>query len=127
MNGLRVIAGEAAPDPVEEQPRRRRSLVWQDDAHCLGLDPDIFFPEQGESAEDARAVCADCPVIDECLDYAIDTNQELGIWGGTNGRERRRIAAARRSARRAREIDSLPPLRAAPSLISPPADQEIQP
>lgn len=71
---------------------------WRDDAACLGLDPDLFFPTDTspERADLARAVCADCTVTEECLDYAIATNQRWGIWGGTSDRDRRRIRQQRR-------------------------------
>ena len=65
------------------------------DANCLGLDPNLFFPQQGdpESQQDrALAVCAECPAAcrQACLDHAI-THGEPGIWGGTTGRQRRRL------------------------------------
>ena len=44
----------------------------------------------------ARAVCAICPVSGECLEYAMGNNEQHGIWGGTTGRQRRRIKARRR-------------------------------
>lgn len=67
-----------------------------DDAACLGVDPDLFYPERGQSTKDAKAVCSSCAVRAECLDYALATNQKFGIWGGTSERERRRIKKARR-------------------------------
>ncbi len=76
---------------------------WQDEANCLGLDPDLFFPERGESTDEAKAVCASCTVREQCLKYALDTGQKHGIWGGTSERERRRIRRQRDLARQARE------------------------
>lgn len=61
---------------------------------CRTMDPAMFFPGRGEPTEPAKAVCAQCPVRAECLDYAMSTAQKYGIWGGTSERERR----ARRSA-----------------------------
>lgn len=49
----------------------------------------IFFPTQGESTKRAKAICADCSVVDECLEYALTTPERYGIWGGTSERERR--------------------------------------
>lgn len=63
---------------------------WMADAACLGLDPEMFHPVRGESCESAFAVCRSCPVSEECLAYALEHN-ELGIWGGTSFRERRRM------------------------------------
>ncbi|MEM7323501.1 MAG: WhiB family transcriptional regulator [Actinomycetota bacterium] len=68
---------------------------WYVDGACRGLDPDLFFPERGESTADAKAVCAGCVVRAECLEWALATRERFGIWGGTSERERRRL---RRSA-----------------------------
>jgi WhiB family redox-sensing transcriptional regulator len=37
----------------------------------------------------AKAICRGCPVCAECLDYAMQTAQDHGIWGGTTDEERR--------------------------------------
>ena len=42
-------------------------------------------------ANEAKAICMECPVVNECLDYAIRTNQDSGIWGGTTEEERKSI------------------------------------
>lgn len=57
---------------------------WVDDAACRTVDPELFWPEtnDGRRAQEAQEVCMSCPVMDKCLDYAIDTNQNQGIWGG---------------------------------------------
>ena len=68
-------------------------------AACYGADPNIFFPARGySSAADAKAICADCPAIDECRAFAVDLMMDRGIWGGTSERERRRIRARRAAA-----------------------------
>ena len=36
--------------------------VWRQRAACRGVDPDIFYPVSDEEAEDAKAICALCPV-----------------------------------------------------------------
>jgi WhiB family redox-sensing transcriptional regulator len=53
------------------------------------MDPAIFFPTRGAPLDEARAVCARCPVRADCLDYAMETGQKFGIWGGLSERERR--------------------------------------
>lgn len=63
---------------------------------CRGVDPDVFFPDQGQSLEPARRICADCAVRDECLEYALDNRERFGVWGGTSERERRRLRRDRR-------------------------------
>lgn len=60
----------------------------------------LFFPEKGVPTSIAKALCAQCPVKRECLDFALETDQRFGIWGGLSagersarlGRRRRRVA-----------------------------------
>ena len=74
---------------------------WQDLANCLGVDPDLFFPERGASTKEAKEVCRGCVVREECLEYALANGEKFGIWGGMSERERRRVRRARALARRA--------------------------
>jgi WhiB family redox-sensing transcriptional regulator len=69
---------------------------WRSHALCRDTDPDLFFPVGTTGAalvqiEQARAVCRECPVQSDCLDFALATNQDSGIWGGTSEDERRMI------------------------------------
>ncbi|MCI0425303.1 MAG: WhiB family transcriptional regulator [Actinobacteria bacterium] len=52
-----------------------------------------FFPDKEDMVGIARAkaVCAGCPVADECLSWALETNQTEGIWGGHTAKERRSL------------------------------------
>jgi len=68
---------------------------WKDKAECLDADPDIFFPPEGVNIHQARAVCARCPVQEECLEYALKHNIEFGVWGGMSRKEREQIARKR--------------------------------
>ena len=78
---------------------------WRDAALCRDTDPDLFFPvgTTGQaliSIDHAKRVCAECDVTNACLQFALDTNQDSGIWGGLTEEERRvirrrRVAAAR--------------------------------
>ena len=70
-------------------------LTWQRFANCLGVDPDLFFPERGASTREAKDVCRACVVRVDCLEYAITNGEKFGIWGGLSERERRRIRRAR--------------------------------
>jgi WhiB family transcriptional regulator, redox-sensing transcriptional regulator len=79
---------------------RDDDLRWQDQAGCLGIDPDLFFPERGASTREAKAICAACVVRVECLEYAIANGEKFGIWGGMSERERRRVRRARLLAAR---------------------------
>ena len=67
---------------------------WRDRAACRDTEPDLFFPvgTTGPALlqiEAAKAVCRQCDVREECLQYALDSNQEYGIWGATTEEERR--------------------------------------
>ena len=73
---------------------------WQERANCLGVDPDLFFPERGASTREAKSVCRGCDVRLECLEYALGHGEKFGIWGGLSERERRRVRRERAIARR---------------------------
>jgi len=81
----------------------RLDLSWQARANCIGVDPDIFFPERGASTREAKSICNACEVRADCLDYALENSEKFGIWGGTSERERRRLRRQRAAERRARE------------------------
>ncbi len=72
---------------------------WQSSANCLGVDPDLFFPERGASTREAKEVCRGCVVKDDCLEYALASGEKFGIWGGMSERERRRIRRQRAQER----------------------------
>ncbi|MEU1465720.1 WhiB family transcriptional regulator [Streptomyces sp. NPDC005727] len=78
---------------------------WREHAACRHEDPDLFFPigTTGPSqvqAQQAKAVCGGCPVREQCLDWALDTGQSIGIWGGTTETERRALRRRVRSRQR---------------------------
>lgn len=81
--------------------RRKEMLdrTWQSQANCLGVDPDLFFPERGASTREAKEVCNNCVVRDDCLEYALANSEKFGIWGGLSERERRRIRRKRNAER----------------------------
>lgn len=64
---------------------------WKPAAACVGKDPDLFFPVYEVDEAAAKAVCDGCPVKDDCLQWALDTNEPHGIWGGLNDRERQNL------------------------------------
>jgi len=78
---------------------------WRADAACSDIDPDLFFPvgvtgpAVGHIAA-AKAVCAGCSASRACLEFAITTNQEYGVWGGTSEEERRVLRRAWRAQQR---------------------------
>jgi len=69
--------------------------TWQRKANCMGVDPDLFFPERGSSTREAKEVCRGCVVREECLEYAVTYGEKFGIWGGLSERERRKIRRRR--------------------------------
>lgn len=74
----------------------RRSLDWMDDAVCRQVGGEMFFPENGQDSQQAQAVCRDCPVRSECLDYALTLEDSgvwfvMGVWGGTTQKQRARL------------------------------------
>jgi WhiB family transcriptional regulator, redox-sensing transcriptional regulator len=69
--------------------------TWMAEGKCREHPPQTFFPSDGMGVEVARRICADCPVKQPCLDYALDNRIEHGVWGGTSERGRRRITRAR--------------------------------
>ena len=69
---------------------------WRDRAACRDTDPELFFPigatgEALEEIESAKAICRTCPVRRDCLAFAVETNQESGVWGGMSEDERRKL------------------------------------
>lgn len=76
----------------------RAELEWQDYANCVGVDPDLFFPERGASTQQAKEVCRGCVVRETCLEYAITHGEKFGIWGGESERSRRQMRLARAKA-----------------------------
>jgi WhiB family redox-sensing transcriptional regulator len=74
---------------------------WMSRGRCRDLSPTIFFPSDGIGVQEAQRICADCPVSDACLAYALDNHIDHGVWGGASERERRRILRRRRLSRTA--------------------------
>lgn len=64
---------------------------WREDAACLGIDTDCFYPFQNESPEPAKRICGLCSVRSQCLAYSLEMDDWNGIWGGMSEGERRRV------------------------------------
>ncbi len=84
MHGMVLALSDFMFEPDED---------WRESAACAGTDDAFFFPagEEDSLVEQAKAICAACPVADACLQYALSTNQTEGVWGGMTGSERRRL------------------------------------
>lgn len=77
---------------------------WHVDAACHGESSDVFFSPSGEGRsarrrreDQAKVLCGQCPVIAQCQQFALATNEPFGVWGGMTARERalRRAALTR--------------------------------
>ncbi len=69
---------------------------WRDEAACRSTHPDLFFPvgttgSSIDQTEQAIAVCKTCGSRQACLEFALTTNQDSGIWGATTEEERRKL------------------------------------
>ena len=77
-------------------------MDWRHKAACRDEDPELFFPigNNGPAllqTEEAKALCRLCPVLEQCRQWALDSGQDAGVWGGLSEDERR--AMKRRAAR----------------------------
>jgi WhiB family redox-sensing transcriptional regulator len=75
---------------------------WMTRGRCTNVPPSRFFPSDGAGVEQARKICAECPVRLECLEHALAERIDHGVWGGCSERERRRILKHRRAEELAR-------------------------
>lgn len=72
---------------------------WRRSAACRDAEPDLFFPVGSTGPaigqiEAAKKVCRCCDARQPCLEFALATNQESGVWGGTSEDERRKLRKA---------------------------------
>lgn len=76
---------------------------WRGRASCRNVDPELFFPigttgPAISQIEAAKEVCRTCPVQAPCLEFALATNQDSGVWGAASEEERRLLRQHRRRA-----------------------------
>jgi WhiB family redox-sensing transcriptional regulator len=76
-------------------------MDWLHRARCKDEDPELFFPlgTTGPAAAQiaaAKSICMNCPVRMECLEWAMASGQDCGVWGGMSEEERRALKRARR-------------------------------
>jgi WhiB family redox-sensing transcriptional regulator len=83
------------------QPPAGRSN-WQAEARCRGLDVSVFYhpenerdPSRARREAAAKAICAQCPVVAQCLLWALATREPYGVWGGTSAQEREALLMGR--------------------------------
>jgi len=80
--------------------------AWRDRAACIGEDPELFFPDGStgpalRQTEEAKAVCRRCDVAEICLQWALESGQGAGVWGGLSEDERRALRGRQARASRA--------------------------
>ncbi|MGN5236271.1 MULTISPECIES: WhiB family transcriptional regulator [unclassified Rhodococcus (in: high G+C Gram-positive bacteria)] len=78
-----------------------QDVDWWAQADCRFFGPSAFFGPDSESPAErlrrenhAKRICAGCSVADKCLQYAVDSGEQFGIWGGTSERERKSLTRA---------------------------------
>jgi Transcription factor WhiB. len=81
-------------------------MDWRSRAACLSVDPELFFPIGNtgpaiSQVTEAKMVCSSCTVVDVCLQWAMENNQDSGVWGGLSEEERRSLKRRAARARRA--------------------------
>ena len=84
---------------------------WRCEAACRDTDPDLFFPVGStgialEQIESAKVVCQACVAQTACLEFALATNQDSGVWGGKSEEERRQLRRIRVAEQRQAAIFS---------------------
>jgi WhiB family redox-sensing transcriptional regulator len=94
VRSLRLAASWQVGLP--ETGQDAQASAWRFQARCADQDPDLFFPvgSSGPAVRQtmlAKAVCAQCPVRAECLEWALETAQPHGVWGGLDEQERERL------------------------------------
>lgn len=75
-----------------------KDLSWMRDALCAQVDPELFFPDKSGSSTYAKKICNSCPVQRQCLQEALATEEDWGVWGGVSGRARRKFRKPREKA-----------------------------
>jgi WhiB family redox-sensing transcriptional regulator len=98
MAFVAMVDGGVRLEQVE--PMKGRGL-------CSQADPTIFFPERGGSAGEAKKICAQCSIREQCLEEALAQSNynDHGIWGGTTERERRKIRKTRSLHAQSEHVD----------------------
>lgn len=83
------------------EPDASAESDWRHKAACRHIvDPDLFFPIGNtgpalDQIEAAKRVCSPCEVRQECLEWALSTRQDSGVWGGLSEDERKALRRGR--------------------------------
>lgn len=76
---------------IREQLGRPADQEWKLEGSCARVDGELWYPEVGSTPHMAKRICQGCDVIDQCLRWALETNERYGVWGGKTAMERRRM------------------------------------
>lgn len=93
---LGFIGGQPTAPSISAEPPE-----WTHEAMCASIGPDLFFSDHhGDQLFQAKQICRRCPVIAECLEWALSVEEHepdsFGVFGGLGGRQRRRLLRRRR-------------------------------
>jgi WhiB family redox-sensing transcriptional regulator len=100
----RLVSSLVADDSVElaaNLPRLPRGVTLDPEvlrgAACGQQDLELFCPDPGdlETEQAAKRVCASCPVRQQCLEMALQIDDQHAILGGTTPEERGRLRRQR--------------------------------
>lgn len=104
--GTIICYGDGLMGQVRGVPHQHMSvrlpddMEWMDQANCIGVDPSVMFPPKGRgTADEAKAICAQCDVRAECLEFALAFPQQMdrhGVFGGKTVKERTLVRKSRR-------------------------------
>lgn len=61
-----------------------RSSAVTERGDCKGQDPELWFPTRQQGAHDAISVCSTCPLRDQCLELALESGIDHGVWGAVD-------------------------------------------
>ncbi len=102
-----LTMGDRVARKVAERPDAPLDTSWRNVASCRDTDPDLFFPVGTTGLaitqiEEAKEVCLGCAAQLQCLEFALRSNQDSGVWGGTSEEERRHLRRTYLGRRRSR-------------------------
>jgi WhiB family transcriptional regulator, redox-sensing transcriptional regulator len=95
-NHAAIRRGRKGDHAMSHETTEDTATAWMSGGNCRNYPPAVFFPSDGVGVDRARKICTDCPVLDQCLEYALEERIEHGVWGGCSERERRRILKRRK-------------------------------
>lgn len=107
-DAVRLLRGSGRTPDVQYSSENEPFGEWRRKAACLDLDPNLFFPAgEGlaaqEQAKKAKKICGSCAVQAQCLDFAVTTKQESGIWGGKTEAEIKSLLRANARSKRTKQ------------------------